>query len=272
MSSRLVNRALVGAILLFAVPHPALAGGVRIVEAPGLGSLHELQDAVDAAAAGDTLLVGEGTYGPVVVDGKGLKLFAFPGATVEIAGTLEVRNLPADELFVAAGIRATGAVAEYFSDPGLRLLDNAGHVRFLDCAFTGGEGAYGYYPGGSGGPGATLTGNPRVVFVRCTLAGGVGYSSGYQCYDCYGGGGGNYFVQRAGSGASTPTNIVCDGCTLGPNHPNNVNLGTSSGAGARNSIICEPMSGRSPFMTDSGASSVVNENNTVVPSDDSRCP
>ena len=72
-------------------------------------------------------------------------------------------------------------------------------------------------------------------------------------FDCYGGGGGNYFVQRAGGGATTPTNIVCDGCAFGPRHPNNVNLGNSVGSGARNSLICEPTSGRNPFMTDSGA-------------------
>lgn len=90
-------------------------------------------------------------------------------------------------------------------------------------------------------------------------------------FDCYGGGGGNFFIQRAGSGATTPTNIVCDGCALGPRHPNNVNLGTSVGAGVRNSLICRPLSGRSPFQTDSGAQQVVNENNTVVPSNDPRC-
>lgn len=90
-------------------------------------------------------------------------------------------------------------------------------------------------------------------------------------FDCYGGGGGNYFIQRAGSGATTPTNIVCDHCALGPRHPNNVNLGTSVGAGVRNSLICSPTSGRNPFMADSGAQQVVNENNTIVPSNDPRC-
>lgn len=90
-------------------------------------------------------------------------------------------------------------------------------------------------------------------------------------FDCYGGGGGNFFIQRAGSGATTPTNIVCDGCALGPRHPNNVNLGTSVGAGVRNSLVCQPLSGRNWFQTDSGTQQPVNENNTVVPSSDPRC-
>lgn len=90
-------------------------------------------------------------------------------------------------------------------------------------------------------------------------------------FDCYGGGGGNFFIQRAGSGATNPTNIVCDGCALGPREPNNVNLGTSIGAGVRNSLICRPLSGRNPFQTDSGAQQIVNENNTVVTSSDPRC-
>lgn len=90
-------------------------------------------------------------------------------------------------------------------------------------------------------------------------------------FDCYGGGGGNFFIQRAGSGATTPTNIVCDHCALGPRHPNQVNLGTSVGAGVSNSLVCQPLSGRNWFQTDSSAQQVVNENNSVVPSNDPRC-
>src|SRR5574338_109631 len=90
-------------------------------------------------------------------------------------------------------------------------------------------------------------------------------------FDCYGGGGGNFFIQRAGSGATTPTNIVGDHCALGPREPNQVNLGTSVGAGVRNTFVCQPLSGRNWFMTDSSAQQVVNENNTVVSSSDPRC-
>lgn len=87
--------------------------------------------------------------------------------------------------------------------------------------------------------------------------------------DCYGGGGGNFFVQRAGGGATTPTNIVCDGCALGPRHPNNVQVNGSSsiGSGVRDSLICRPLSGRNPIM----GAPAVNAGNQIVPSGDPSC-
>jgi len=90
-------------------------------------------------------------------------------------------------------------------------------------------------------------------------------------WDCYGGGGGNVFIQRGGGGASTPTDIVCVRCAIGPHHPNAVNLGRSVGSGLRDSLICRPLSGRNPFMADSGAQSAVNVGNLVVAASDPRC-
>jgi hypothetical protein len=84
--------------------------------------------------------------------------------------------------------------------------------------------------------------------------------------DCYGGGGGNLFIQRAGG--ETPTNVICDHCALGPHHPNNINLGPSVSSGARNSLVCKS---RNPAFRDPGASSPVNVNNTYATSGDARC-
>lgn len=85
-------------------------------------------------------------------------------------------------------------------------------------------------------------------------------------FDCYGGGGGNFFVQRA-VGSFTPTGIVCDGCAIGPRHPNAVQVNTSSASGLRDSLICRPTSGRNPIM----GSPAVNVGNLVVASSDPRC-
>ena len=63
-------RAVAWTLLLLA--GPLRAQGVRIVEAPGLGSLPDIQSAVDAAADGDTLLVAPGSYAGFVIDGKQL--------------------------------------------------------------------------------------------------------------------------------------------------------------------------------------------------------
>jgi hypothetical protein len=84
--------------------------------------------------------------------------------------------------------------------------------------------------------------------------------------DCYGGGGGNLFIQKAGG--ETPTNVICDHCALGPHHPNNVNLGPSVSSGARNSLVCKTRN--TPYRAP-GATSPVNANNTYASSGDSRC-
>lgn len=89
-------------------------------------------------------------------------------------------------------------------------------------------------------------------------------------FDCYGGGGGNFFVQRA-VGSFTPTNVVCEHCAIGPHHPNAINLGRSVSSGLRDSLICRPFSGRNPFMTDAGAQSPVNVGNLVAAGSDPRC-
>jgi hypothetical protein len=84
--------------------------------------------------------------------------------------------------------------------------------------------------------------------------------------DCYGGGGGNLFIQRAGG--ETPTNVICDHCALGPHHPNNINLGPSVSSGARNSLVCKTRN--TPYRAP-GATKPVNVNNIYAASGDARC-
>ena len=89
--------------------------------------------------------------------------------------------------------------------------------------------------------------------------------------DCLGGGGGNFFPAKGGSGATTPTNIVCEHCALGPKHPNNVQIQESVNSGIRNSLICRPQSGRDAVQIGPNTPGAVNTNNLVVPSSDARC-
>lgn len=89
--------------------------------------------------------------------------------------------------------------------------------------------------------------------------------------DCLGGGGGNWFPARGGSGASTPTGIVCDGCAFGPNHPNNVQIQTSIDSGIRDSLVCRPLSGRNPIVIGATAVRPVNVGSVIAPTGDPRC-
>jgi IPT/TIG domain-containing protein len=81
----------------------------------------------------------------------------------------------------------------------------------------------------------------------------------------------NLFINKAGSGASTPTNIVCENCMLGPNVSTPLLVNVSNVSGARNTVVCTAgRYGRS--ISYSGASApAVNAGNTVLPVGDSRC-
>jgi len=87
--------------------------------------------------------------------------------------------------------------------------------------------------------------------------------------DCYGGGGGNLFIKRGGGGATTPTNIVCVRCAIGPHHPNRVRIETSIRSGLADSLVCR--NGRVPIVVTAGASAPINSGNTIAPSNDPRC-
>lgn len=119
-------------------------------------------------------------------------------------------------------------------------------------------------------------------FVSCGPAAGGVHQDGMQAMggrnirfenlviDCLGGGGGNFFPARGGSGATTPTSIVCVHCAFGPRHPNNVQIQTSNNSGIVDSLVCRPTSGRDPIII-GAANNPINEGSIIVASNDSRC-
>jgi Ca2+-binding RTX toxin-like protein len=79
----------------------------------------------------------------------------------------------------------------------------------------------------------------------------------------------NFFLARGGSGASTPTEIVCDGCVFGPNSGQTVFVTTSIRSGARNSTICH---GRfEDLRIDGSAQAPVNAGNRLLPRNHPSC-
>jgi hypothetical protein len=81
----------------------------------------------------------------------------------------------------------------------------------------------------------------------------------------------NFFVARGGAGATTPTDVVCENCVLGPHGANAARIATSSRSGLRNTIGCRSFRYNDGliFMTD--ALSAVNTGNLDLASNDSRC-
>lgn len=85
--------------------------------------------------------------------------------------------------------------------------------------------------------------------------------------DCLGNA--NFFLSEGGSHASTPTNVVCEGCVLGPNSSQTLFYAASVRSGARETTIC---TGRSRAVrVEPEAEAIVEEENTVLPHEDPEC-
>ena len=165
-----------------------------------------IQQAVDEAVDGDTILVRDGTYPAFVVTGKSLALVA-DGANVFIqagsrgfAPLLSVRivSLAEDQRVVLRGfatdfgilvqdcvgpvwidrIDVAGATTTAFLSgvaPGA-TVSNSSEVTFTSCSLRGDQGVPSFLAGaGQGGSGAGLF-TSDVRFFDCTLLGGTGAS------------------------------------------------------------------------------------------------
>jgi hypothetical protein len=106
--------------------------------------------------------------------------------------------------------------------------------------------------GGAHQDGVQAMGGARITFRNLSI-------------DCLGNS--NFFVNRGGGGATTPTDIVCDGCFLGPRSSTTIRINVATRSGARNTTYCP---GRN--LTDFwGDPSSINQNNTVLSRTDARC-
>lgn len=75
----------------------------------------------------------------------------------------------------------------------------------------------------------------------------------------------NWFVAQGGGYSSLPTDIVCEGCTMGPDAASPLFIADSLRSGARDSFICGHLR-----ITDK-AQDPVNVSNTQLPVTDPRC-
>lgn len=171
----------------------ALAGGVRIVDRPEVGPFGSIQQAIDAAIDGETLLVGAGSYSGFVISDRELAIVAAQGASVIVQGTVEVEGLLGSRGVVLSGLEIRGNDHWVQAGPALVADSNAGHVWVLDCVLRGGAGlppiSSSYY--GRGGDAVILTDCSNLVMARCTVRGGAGghdpNTNAWQTYGGYGG-------------------------------------------------------------------------------------
>src|SRR5204862_534062 len=74
----------------------------------GLPPFTHLQEAVDAATDGDTILIAEGVYEGFTIDDKALNLVAVPNQFVRIEGTVTVLNLAVQRTVLLSRIDVQG--------------------------------------------------------------------------------------------------------------------------------------------------------------------
>ncbi|MCC6406015.1 MAG: hypothetical protein IT453_02535 [Planctomycetes bacterium] len=134
------------------------------------GAFSDIQGAVDAAVAGDIVVVDAGTYTGFVVDAKELTIVArvdaSAGEKVEVAGEVTIRNLALGDTVVLQGdaFSILGA-----NGPALSVLDSLGSVRLQGLTL---EGACGF-SGADGAAGLRVDHSFDVAVVSSFISGGI---------------------------------------------------------------------------------------------------
>jgi hypothetical protein len=118
-------------------------------------------------------------------------------------------------------------------------------------------------------------------YVKCTGMSSGAHQDGVQAmggaritftgvsFDCLGNS--NFFVNRGGSGSTTPTDIVCDGCRFAAKSSTTVRVNVAVRSGARNSQGCVGRNVRQAFFFTSSAQQPVNVGNTTLSRTDPLC-
>jgi hypothetical protein len=174
--------AVASASISFSALASTTTAGVILVDSNGFGDFTTLQEAVEAAQDGDTILVRGGEYSGFTAPDKSLTLVADTDAVVEITGRTTISNLSASHTIVLGGLSMRGVQDFFWAEPALILEANAGPVRAQRCSFTGANIGPPYaYVGSRSGSGAGIGGSStRAAFVDCVFRGG----SGANCQSC----------------------------------------------------------------------------------------
>jgi hypothetical protein len=170
------------ALLLTAAP-AAWGQGVHVVAGDGSGDFLQLQQAVDAAADGDVILVRPhtGRYAATVIAGKALTIVG-DGAVRPLLEEVTVSDLAAGQAVRLRFLDLEGSLkpAPFFTFAtfdALSLEDNAGCVWLEDLVLAGADGVFNWGDLGLGRIGLDVVASDGVVVVGCEVLGGDGAMS-----------------------------------------------------------------------------------------------
>ena len=157
--------------LMLALPCFSAAQTVLVVDKDGGGDFTETLAASLAAPDGALLLVREGKYGSVVIDGKSLTIVAEAGEEVSL-GSVTVHNLAADQHFTCVNIELDPPPATVGA---MGFSNNQGNVWFENLVLPPTT----FNPILSG-PFVSITDCASLVFLSCSFASGFGMTLGQE--------------------------------------------------------------------------------------------
>jgi hypothetical protein len=152
--------------------------GVLVV-APQGQPYSQISSAVLAAQDGDVILVKSGVYSQVGLGTKSIAIVAEVGASVTVAGPINIANLPAGKTIVLDRVNADGSWGTAPTHA-LLIINCAGAIRVQQGSFTGGNGAVTIdsdcdLSGTADGKAAVrVFGSSDVAFAGCIVTGGWG--------------------------------------------------------------------------------------------------
>lgn len=146
-------------------------GHVLVVDAAGGGAYTDIQAAIGAAVAGDTVLVRSGQYAGFSLTGKGIAIVGEVGSTVVCQTTSTVTGVPLGQRVLLQNLELRMLPNSVFAGTGLGVTNNVGAVRIEECSL-----AAGIY---SRQPGLNVSNSPDVIVRACDLHGGGTYGASY---------------------------------------------------------------------------------------------
>jgi len=156
-----IPRAAFAVLFLLAALAPASAATSVLVVDPGAGPFTQIQDAVNAAADGDVILVKNGSYTAVTVDNKGVSIVADTGSPTlrPVIARVTIKNLSASRRVLLRGFRIAIVPTPFGTNIGVLLDSNFEDVLLENCVLLGGL------------PSVQVTNSTRATLVRCAVGG-----------------------------------------------------------------------------------------------------